>query len=242
MKELIRKASTVICIVFALVLIIAYLLFNEEGYRKYISASAVGSAYKTTVVIDAGHGGIDGGAVGVGGIIEKDINLEIAKKLKEILTVWGYDVVMTRESDISIHDSSATTIREIKRSDLNNRLKLTESIPNAVFISIHQNIFGQTSCDGAQVFYGPKCSDSANFANIMQNNFKDLLQNGNKRVEKEAGDNLFLLYNLEIPALLVECGFISNEAEAELLTDEEYQYKIAFVIFCSLSEYLASEA
>ncbi len=242
MKEALKKASSVICIVFALILIIAYLLFNEEGYRKYINASAVGSAYRTTVVIDAGHGGVDGGAVGVGGIIEKDINLAIAKKLKEILTVWGYDVVMTRESDVSIHDSSATTIREMKRSDLNNRLKLVQSVPNAVFISIHQNIFGQTSCDGAQVFYGPKCSDSASFAKITQNNLKSLLQNENNRVEKEAGDNLFLLYNLEIPALLVECGFISNEAEAKLLTDEEYQYKIAFVIFYSLSEYLASEA
>ena len=238
MKEKLRKIGIIICIILAGVIIGFYLIFNEDGISKYISVTAPGDVFGTTVVIDAGHGGEDGGAVGFGGIVEKDINLSIALKLKEILEVWGYNVVMTREEDISIYDESAVTIREKKVSDLHNRLKIAHSTPNAIFVSIHQNMFSQSNCDGAQVFYGVKNGESQRFARILQNNFKDLLQPDNKRQEKKSGDNIYLLWNLEIPAIMVECGFISNEAEAKLLTDEEYQSKAAFVIFCSISEFI----
>lgn len=192
---------------------------------------------RPVVVLDPGHGGIDGGAES-GGIIEKNINLTIAKKVRELCLLFGFDVRMTRQEDVSIHDPDKTTIRAQKNSDLNNRLKIMTSDPSAVVVSIHLNKYPQSRVRGAQVFYAPKSQGSELLAQTIQDNFKNLLQPDNQRKIKKADSSLFLLYNNSVtPAVLVECGFLSNPDEAALLSSEEYQDKVAFAICWSLVQF-----
>ncbi len=182
-----------------------------------------------TVIIDAGHGGLDGGAVGYNGVIEKNINLEIALKLKTMLSANGYNVIMTRETD--------TMIDKSKVKDMNARLKIIKENPDAILLSIHQNLFSSDSSWGAQVFYSPNNPDSNVLASLLQSRFVELLQPNNKRVEKKTDSSLFLFKNTYSPAVLIECGFISNALDAKNLSEEEYQNKVAFVIFSSLCDY-----
>ena len=167
-----------------------------------------------TLIIDAGHGGIDGGAVGVDGSLEKEINLSIAKKLASMAKVYGYNVIMTRKKDISIHDDDVTGIRNQKVSDIHNRLKISEDNPGALFISIHQNKFSQSQYWGTQVFYGQNNPESKKIAEIIKNSISDSLQPENTREIKPAQKNLYILYNSGNPAIMVECGFLSNREEA----------------------------
>lgn len=191
-----------------------------------------------TIIIDAGHGGFDGGAEGAGGTIEKDINLPIALKLYDLLQFYGYDVLMTRKQDISTCDEGLNSISEKKTSDIMNRFKLLEKNPDAIFISIHQNKYPDSSSWGAQMFYGPKNEQSKILADTIQKNFVTMLQPDNKREVKKAEDNIYLLYHSPIPSVLVECGFLSNPDEEALLLSEDYQNKIAFVISASIMEYI----
>ena len=192
-----------------------------------------------TIVIDPGHGGMDGGAVGDGGnVLEKDINLQISLMLRDLFILSGFDVVMTRTTDISIHDEGITSVRKQKTSDLNNRLKIAGANPNSIFISIHQNKFSDRRSKGTQIFYSPNNPVSEQYAKILQDNFVSMLQPENHRKHKKAGKNLFLMYQAKCPAVLIECGFLSNPSETALLIDEEYQTKIAFVIFTSTMDLL----
>ena len=193
------------------------------------------------VIIDAGHGGIDGGAVGAEGIIEKDINLAIALKLRDMMEVNGIKVVMTRETDISTHDDGIKTARQQKVSDLHNRLSLVDENEDAILISIHQNKFTQASSSGAQVFYGTNNQESADLAQAMQMTIKEAIQNDNEREIKPAGSNLYILHNTKNPAIMVECGFLSNATEAALLIDDEYQSMMAYSIFAGLVRYCVEE-
>jgi len=190
-----------------------------------------------SVIIDPGHGGIDGGAIGCNGIVEKDINLSISLYLRDIFMVNGFNVIMTREADVSLDNTNNKRIRKQKVSDMNNRLQIIKDNPNAIFISIHQNKFEQASSKGAQIFYGKKNEESKIIASILQDNFKNFLQPDNKRQIKQAEKNLYLLYNSEIPSVLVECGFLSNPDEAKLLSQSEYQQQVAFTIFSSITQY-----
>lgn len=185
------------------------------------------------IIIDAGHGGIDGGAVGYSGSPEKDINLEIALKLKDIMLLLGYDVIMVRQSDTSIEDSGATTIRQIKASDLRNRLKLTKLHPDAVYISIHQNKFSDSKQDGMCFYYSPNSYGSKELADIMHSNLLQYMQPSNRRTVKAADDNLYILFNSQIPTVLVECGFISNPKEEQQLKTDEYQRNIILLLSIS---------
>lgn len=192
---------------------------------------------RPVVVLDPGHGGIDGGAT-ANGVTEKDINLTIAKKVREFCTLFGFEVHMTRQEDISIHDQDKTTIRAQKNSDLNNRLKLMTQDPGAVVVSIHLNKYPQSRVKGAQVFYAPKSQGSELLAQTVQDNLRNLLQPDNARQIKKADSSLFLLYNNTVnPAVLVECGFISNPDEAALLSSEDYQDQVAFAICWSLLQF-----
>lgn len=197
---------------------------------------------RPTFVIDAGHGGMDGGAVGVHKIVEKDINLSIAAMLNTMLQVSGYDTVMVRESDISVHDPQYTSVRKQKVSDIKNRLKLAEETPNAIFVSIHQNLFEQSKYSGAQMFYSKNNTESKLMAEALRAQFRELLQPENERETKPAGGNLYILHHATCPAVLVECGFLSNPQEAELLATEEYQQKVAFTIYTGLLKYLEGGA
>lgn len=193
------------------------------------------------IVIDAGHGGIDGGAV-AGDIVEKDINLAICLVLRDIFTANGFEVVMTRESDISIHDESVSGVKKQKTSDLRNRLAIVDSHPNAIFLSIHQNKYESASAKGAQIFYSPNNAQSRDLAELMQQDFVAMLQPENHRQVKKAGKNLYLMYQAKCPAVLIESGFISNAEEAAMLTDSDYQAQIAFTTFCSVMRFLGLDA
>lgn len=192
---------------------------------------------RPVVVLDPGHGGIDGGAQ-ANGITEKDVNLSIAKKVRDLCVLFGFEVRMTRQEDVSIHDPDKTTIRAQKNSDLKNRLEIMTSDPGAAVVSIHLNKFPQSRVRGAQVFYAPKSQGSELLAQTVQDNFKNLLQPDNTRQIKRADSSLFLLYNNTVtPAVLVECGFLSNPDEAALLASEDYQDRVAFAICWSLLQF-----
>lgn len=191
-----------------------------------------------TIIIDAGHGGMDGGAVGVDGIVEKHINLSIAKKLQSLLVISGFDVVMTRDEDRSIHDEGVTGARAQKTSDLHNRLQIAKDHPGCIFISIHQNQFSASQFHGAQIFYSTNSQSSQDLAQILQRRMREQIDPENNREIKPAGDELYLLRNAPSTAVLVECGFLSNPTEAHRLMDETYQEDIAYTIYTALLEHL----
>ncbi len=193
---------------------------------------------KQTVIIDAGHGGDDGGAIGIDGTVEKDINLDIAIKLEKLLKFYGFDVIMTRTEDIMTCDDGLDSLRKRKVSDIHNRFDVLEKNPDAVFISIHQNKFEDNSQHGTQVFYSGNNDESKLLAESIQNSIVSVLQPDNSRVVKKSGSGIYLLYHAKLPAVLVECGFISNPTEVKKLNDENYRMKIAILIADGLIKYL----
>lgn len=195
-----------------------------------------------TIIIDAGHGGFDGGTSAEDGTPEKDINLKISLLLREYLQFMGFKTVMTREIDTSLEDEGLTTIRARKSSDIHNRMALMEKTDNAIFVSIHQNHFSVEKYKGLQVFYSPNFSEKSSLlATDIQDNVVELLQPENDRQITECGTSVFLIYNAVKPAVLVECGFLSNNEEADLLKTEEYQRKIAFAVALGIQDYVRNE-
>ena len=192
---------------------------------------------KQVVILDAGHGGMDSGCVGANGCYEKDINLAIAKNLEQLLTVSGFEVVMTRSEDISIYDQGVEGIRNQKVSDMENRLEIIKSYPDAIFLSIHQNQYTEPEYFGAQMFYTTNNAGNFQLAQIMQDCFAEL-QQGNDRDIKLIDNNLYLFKDTPQLALLIECGFLSNENDANNLSDSDYQKKVAFTIYKGLLQYL----
>ncbi len=191
------------------------------------------------IIIDAGHGGFDGGAVTKDGIPEKDINLNISLYLNEYLTFLGFDTILTREDDNSLENEGLDTIRSKKTSDLHNRMKIMEEIDNSIFVSIHQNIYTQEKYSGIQVFFSPKTpTESSTLAKNIQETVVRTLQPDNSRQIKECGTSVYLIYNAVRPAVLVECGFLSNYKEAEKLKTENYQKKMAFCIAIGIQNYI----
>ncbi len=192
-----------------------------------------------TVIIDAGHGGRDGGAVGKSGLLEKDINLAIAKKIGKLFEMTDIDVQFTRLTDVMLYKEGQEHRK--KYYDLLNRVEFSKQFDNPVFVSIHQNIFPTEKYCGLQVYYSKNHPDSKILAQLIQEKTKENLQKDNTRAIKEAGKNIFLLKNIECPAVIVECGFLSNTEEEKMLADDEYQKKLAFVIFSSLVDYINEE-
>ena len=210
--------------------------------RNPISAvkSTKQNANQPIVIIDAGHGGFDGGAVSDDGTVEKDINLSIALYLQEYLSIFNIKTIMIRETDCSVEDNGLNTIRQKKTSDLHNRMKIMEETDNAIFVSIHQNKFPDGKYSGTQVFYSPKTKDESQvLAQTIQDYIVNTLQKDNKRQIKECGTSVFLMYNAVKPAVLVECGFLSNYEETQRLKSSEYQKKIAFCIAMGIQNYLS---
>ena len=224
-------------------LIISVLIFIcTLTLRNPISAvkSTKQNANQPIVIIDAGHGGFDGGAVSDDGTVEKDINLSIALYLQEYLAIFNIKTIMIRETDCSVEDNGLNTIRQKKTSDLHNRIKIMEETDNAIFVSIHQNKFPDGKYSGTQVFYSPKTKDESQvLAQTIQDYIVNTLQKDNKRQIKECGTSVFLMYNAVKPAVLVECGFLSNYEETQKLKSSEYQKKIAFCIAMGIQNYLS---
>lgn len=189
---------------------------------------------RVTVVVDPGHGGRDPGKEGVNGAKEKDINLKVALKLKKHLEDNKYNVIMTREEDVGLYSESDSNKHA---ADLKKRVELVNSSDAIVAVSIHQNSFPQESTKGAQVFYFTGSQEGERFAGIMQEQLKQTLQDGNKRKEK-ANDSYYMLKKTRCPIIIVECGFLSNYQEAELLTTDTYQEKLAEAIYLGLHTYI----
>lgn len=211
-------------------------MFNafEKVADKAVSAEI--SENELIVVVDAGHGGEDSGAV-ANSLLEKDINLEIALKLRDMLEASGIEVKMIRESDISIYDTASGTIRERKVSDLKNRVEIVNSNKKHILVSIHQNKFEQSKYSGAQMFYSTNNDKSQILAESIRKSITGLIQPNNTRELKKGGNDIYLLNKSTVPSVIVECGFISNPEEAKNLSDKEYQSKMAFAIYCGILEY-----
>lgn len=192
------------------------------------------------IIIDPGHGGVDGGTQAADGTLEKDINLQIALKVNGFLEAFGYNTVMTRDGDFSIHNPEAETIRAKKVSDLKNRLAIINDASDPVFVSVHQNYFQQSKYRGTQVFYSGNNTESVRLAESIRKSVCDNLQQDNKRELKQSGTEIYLLYNSTAPSVMVECGFLSNKEEADLLKNETYQTKMAYFIAMGIIDYLNS--
>ena len=191
---------------------------------------------RQTVIIDAGHGGFDGGATAPDGTTEKDINLAISLKLKKILTLYGYDVIMLRDTDTALNTEGDTT-RSKKRSDIMNRYAVMEANPDSIYLCIHQNNFSASYCHGAQMFYCKSTDGSKELAEAIQTSLR-ILQPDNDRVIKPCTDDVYLIYNAKTTAILVECGFLSNSDDLVNLKNDEYQMKLAFAISSGLNNYI----
>ena len=194
-----------------------------------------------TIIIDAGHGGEDGGAVVQNDIVEKDINLAIAQKTNKLLSLLGFQTYLVRDSDKLIYDSDSKTQRQKKNSDLRNRLSLMNKFENCIYISIHQNKFDDDKVWGAQTFYSPNDENSPILAEFVQSSIISLIQPNNKRVIKKTGTNVFVMYNATKPAIMVECGFMSNNDELLKLKDNNYQNQMSFSISNGILNYYISE-
>lgn len=204
--------------------------------RAAIDAASEKNIFQT-VIVDAGHGGPDGGTSAADGTLEKDINLQIATKLNEMLKAMGIETVMIRDTDVSIHNDGADTIRQKKISDLKNRLNIINNAENAIFVSIHQNHFSDSKYSGTQVFYSKNNPLSDSLADSIRHSVISYLQTDNTREIKQSGTEIYLLHHAQIPAVMVECGFLSNINETENLKNEEYQRKIAFLIAVGIVDF-----
>lgn len=226
------------------ILLAAFIIsFSIVAFQQIRLASADNYSVENVpvIIIDAGHGGEDGGAVGIDGTAEKDLNLSISLKLNEILSAMGYQTRMVRTTDTSIHNADADTVRERKVSDIHNRAAIMNEYENCIYVSIHQNKYSGSSIWGAQTFYSPNNEESKELAQLIQASIANNVQPDNKRVIKQSGTNIYVLYNATKPAVMVECGFVSNANELEQLKDDEYQNKMAFAISNGIINYLFSE-
>ena len=219
-------------------LIVGVTYFAGERITSAGGDEPASASGKITVIIDAGHGGRDGGASTDDGVLEKDLNLAVALKLRALIAELDVNVVMTRETDVMLADESS---EHKKRDDLNARLAMSKEYENCIFVSIHMNKFPVEKYSGLQVYYSGNNEESAALAEAIQAKACEFLRKGNARTVKEADSSIYILHNIEVPAVLVECGFLSNNEEAALLQTEEYQNKLAAVIFAAVAEHIQSE-
>lgn len=207
---------------------------NSDDVVTAVAGSQRGER-ENTVVIDAGHGGIDGGATSCSGVLESGINLQIAVKLNDLIRFLGYETVMIRTEDTSLH-TGGNSIAAQKLSDLKQRVRIVEETPGAVLISVHQNTYPSSRYHGAQVFYSQN-SESRPLAELVQKAFIMTINPESKRQIKKA-EGVYLMKNTTCPGILVECGFLSNPQEEALLRDTAYQQKICCVISSALMAFL----
>ncbi len=217
-------------------LLAAFLVISVIGSKtvNVISANAPIENRKT-VVIDAGHGGVDGGAVSCTGVLESNLNLEIALRLNDLMHLLGINTLMIRTTDCSVY-TNGETIAQKKVSDLKERVRVTNNVPNGLLVSIHQNLFTDSKYSGAQVFFAPT-SGSKEMAESLQAELVKNLNPGSRRQAKKA-DSVYLMQHITCPGILVECGFISNPQEEYMLRSDGYQKKLCCVIAGAVSMHL----
>ncbi|MBX9137053.1 MULTISPECIES: N-acetylmuramoyl-L-alanine amidase CwlD [unclassified Clostridium] len=208
-------------------------------YIVPINASTIDNSDKV-ILIDPGHGGIDGGAKSKTGTIEKDINLQISLKLRDNLEEKGYKVYMTRDNDEGLYEKG-NTVKEKKREDLNRRVEMKKETECDIFVSIHQNMFPQSKCYGAQVWYASN-ENSYNLATVVQESIKQTVKDNNKRVAKPAAEAYLILRDKhEGASILVECGFLSNPDEESRLKSEDHQNLIVEGISDGIDKYFEGD-
>ena len=220
--------------VVGLLLILMVFLAAKFGTVQVVSAEVEGRNGRPVVVIDSGHGGNDPGKVGVDGSLEKEINLEIAMRLKQYLELEDIEVVMTRESDAGLYQEGDTSK---KMTDMRNRCQIINDAKPDLVVSIHQNSYHEEYVSGGQVFYYQDSVNGKKLAEILQERFSYVLGSENRRLAKANGD-YYLLLHVKSPIVIVECGFLSNWKEAALLQQEDYQDRMAWTIHMGIMEYL----
>ena len=235
MKKLFRAALP--CVLFALAVLLCAAVARQR--QLALTASAQKPSACRTVVLDAGHGGEDGGAVGVSGTREAALNLEISLRLRDLLRLFGVNVVMIRETDTAVYTDECRTITEKKVSDLKRRAALVSGVPDALLVSIHQNHFPEGKYRGAQVFFARSEGSKAR-AERMQDALRTYADPANHRACKLAG-SVYLMEHASCPAILIECGFLSNYEEEQRLCSEDYQKLLSCVIAATLLESVTQE-
>lgn len=221
---------SIVSLVVALILVLDISYLNTFSDKFFGFLSPKGSK---TIIVDAGHGGVDGGAVGGAGTLEKDINLKIALKLKSYIEESGDTCIMIREVDEDLYGRYGTG-KNKKQQDLKKRKDLIDEYNADMFLSIHLNSFPNSK--GAQVFYQKGDDDGKLLAKSIQDSIRDNVDPSNKRTEKES-NKYFILKNNSIPSVIVECGFLSSPSEERLLKDDNYQSKLAASMFYGIERY-----
>jgi N-acetylmuramoyl-L-alanine amidase len=218
--------------------------FSERSTQNILTENALNvnslsASDSLTVIIDPGHGGADGGAVASNGVLEKDLNLDLSLRLRDMLLFHGHRAVMTREEDM-MHFSEGSPLSK-KVQDTKYRVELTKSYENCIFVSIHMNKFVSPKYSGLQVYYSQNHPESVEIAKRIQTLTRELLQSDNDRKVKKANSTIYVLDKATVPAVLVECGFLSNEKETALLCSGEYRKLLASVIFEALDGYISEK-
>lgn len=208
-------------------------LLSVLQYREHTAAMSQDSLSISTgpvFVLDAGHGGSDGGAVSLSGVTESEINLAVTLRARDIFALLGQETVLTRSDERSLADDPSASLRQQKVSDTQNRVALINGIENGRLISIHQNaLAGHSTVRGAQVFYS-KTDGSAEIAETIQQALNAVVNKGNEKNKKPISSDVYLMNHISCPAVLVECGFLSNETETKRLQDPTYQTLLAITI------------
>lgn len=227
-----KKTAVLLCLFFGLGLLCGSFLV----IRSYAGGSK--NKQGISVIIDAGHGLPDGGAVGVSGIIEQELNLKIAEKVREVLEAKGITVIMTRETQNGLSTGKSKSIREMKIEDMKKRLSIMKKSDADLFVSIHMNSFQNGSASGLRVFYSQNFEEIKPLAESIQLRMADVT-GAKTSIIKAADKSLFLLKNPPLPAILVECGFLSNYEEEQNLASSEYQSRLAWAIADAIEKYYA---
>ena len=218
-------------------LLTSVFLLSRHAGLMVSSQSVTAKTHRPVVVLDSGHGGMDPGKIGIDGSLEKDINLQIAERLKMYLEASDVDVIMTREDDRGLYEESDDSK---KMADMKNRCKKIEEANPDLVVSIHQNSYHQEPVSGGQVFYYKTSERGKRLAEILQRRFDFVLGEKNTRQAKPNG-NYYLLLHVKQPIVIVECGFLSNWNEAAKLQEEEYQDRLAWTIHMGVMEYLTQK-
>lgn len=212
-----------------------FLIFTAVRYNLSQTTAAL-AQQPPTIVIDAGHGGVDGGTTGKAGTSESQLNLTIALKVEQMLAFCGFRTHMIRSTDISVYTGDCETISQKKVSDLKHRVQIVNDFPSAILLSIHQNHFSDERYCGAQVFYGA-AEGGKELAQQLQETIRKGVDPGNRRLCKRAS-SVYLMEKITCPGVLLECGFLSNEKEELRLNQPGYQKKIACAISAALAQYI----
>lgn len=230
-KETCKRAQTAALYLAMGLMLVGTVFLTVKGTVSFVDSSNVQKAERC-IVIDAGHGGDDPGKIGINGALEKDLNLEIARKVESLLRLEGIETVLTRTGSEGLYDAGA---ENKKVQDMKRRIEKIEEASPMLTVSIHQNSYPEEYVKGAQVFYYKDSKESENAAKLMQESLKQRLDPQNHR-EAKANASYFLLKKTSSPIIIVECGFLSNKEEAKKLSDPAYQEQVAWAVFMGIMQ------